>query len=95
MSLGAYFKEKKVAWAAKQERIYDRTMRFMDISQENLAIVTGGYLLVGFVIGFSVLFTQPLFHNPLIFVGLMIGVLIGAILAVNFVIERKMKKAGV
>jgi hypothetical protein len=91
-----YFAEKKVEWAAKQERVYSRTMKFASMSQGNLAIVTGGYLFVGFVIGFSVLFTQPfIVDHPLIFVGLMVGVLVGAILAVNFVIERAMKKAGV
>lgn len=91
-----YFGERKAAWVAKQDRIYKRTVKFVGISQENLAIVTGGYLLVGFAIGISVLFTQLFIVNhPLIFVGLMMGVLVGVVLAVNFVVERRMKKDGV
>lgn len=71
-------------------------MRFMGLSQENFAIVTGGYLLIGFAIGVAALISFPLANtHPLLFLGGMMAVLIGSILFVNLIIERAMKKAGV
>ena len=85
-----------MAWAARDERRYDRAVKFMSMSQENFAIVTGGYLLIGFAIGVAAPILFPLADaHPLLFVGSMMAVLIGSFLGVNFVIERKMRKAGV
>lgn len=92
----AYFREKKVAWETKQERQYRRTMRYMGLSQENYAIVTSSFLFIGFAIGVAALILFPLANtHPLLFLGGMMAVLMGSILFVNLVIERKMKKVGV